>query len=1335
MKLPALSMYAMVLEPGVNMKKTSIILLIILILTSLNYADEKTDAVLKKAAEYQQSGDHEKAVAEAEKIFGMTGDKKTIADACRYIGYSQNFLGRYQLALDNYLKSSKYYTDDVGLIENIILCYNNLKDYAGLEKFGLLKISEFPDNLKIKAMVYIYLLRLKINTDKYLDEAVKVEARLPDGDSDLCYSIACVYSINRDVEKSVMFLDRSIYYCFDDIDKLAQRIDWMQQDGDLNNIRSNEYYKNLLEHRQELFSGIKAYYEAKEYYDKNNYDNALSSYLKALDLFTVSAGDKSLWVAACFNNLGLVYGNKGDYDRALGSYERALAIRLEVLGEKHSKIAVCYYNIGSMHDCKRDYNRAIEYYKRAVAIQVEVHGENNTATLQSYNTLAAAYSKKSDYGNAVLVYRKVLDISLILFGVTDYRTALSYSNLGSVYFDMGDYSDAISYYEKALKIDLSVYGENNLQTLTDYDYLGSAYLSAGDYDAAINIYEKLTKLVIGSYGDRHHYLVDIYNKLGRVYSDKADYNKAKDYYERAFNLSLEIAGENHILTAGCYNNIGTLYSSIGDNDKAIYFHNKALTIFQKIPEENGNYIALTCNYLGLRYHDKSNYNEALFYYKQALDLRIKIFGENHPVTGESYNNIAGYYRDIKDYDKAITSFSKSIQILGDENPLTSIGYSNLAAVYNLKKEYDNAIYFYNRALTISSVKFGKNHPQTAICYHGLGVTYENKGEIDKAIEHKKKALIIIDKSNDYQTILWISRSTGCTYSDAGYYKQSLVCYSTGIETIEKVRRFNLSGGIDFTSRNISSYYYAASACYLDKNMETMFNISERMRSMGYLERLSLNAAIESAGLDPEQGKKLLKLKDDIERLSSYRQKLISADIFSMNDQQKKERDRHLEETGKQLAAAEDEFNKIDVVFMKNEKYKLLRDSSVVSVKTSQEMCGSERAIIEYIIPEKPDKYMKPYAIIITGSTINAVELDSSYNYTGKIEKYRKSIKENRNSETDGTGTELYSKLIAPVESFINSNTVRKIIIVPDGSLAFLPFDSLKTKDGKYLSERYEVSLTPSITVSTMIRNRRYDKRDNLIALGGGIYSSNGEGSTRGQPSFRGIEIELKDKEKLALKAYNTPLEYYTAQQLRWADLPGTEREVAAINEKIYGKKNTEIYTGLNVSEANLKSFSKNGNLKKFSSIHLACHGYYDPEYPAYSAVVFSEVSGKLKDSNDDGYMSVEETALLSLQSEIVVLSACETGLGRMVSGDGVIGLTRAFQVAGSNRVLVTLWPVSDEATEAFMISFYAKVRAGMSYSRALVRVKEEFRRSDGSGASGDVDYSAPYYWAGFVLYE
>src|SRR5208337_2363231 len=121
-----------------------------------------------------------------------------------------------------------------------------------------------------------------------------------------------------------------------------------------------------------------------------------------------------------------------------------------------------------------------------------------------------------------------------------------------------------------------------------------------------------------------------------------------------------------------------------------------------------------------------------------------------------------------------------------------------------------------------------------------------------------------------------------------------------------------------------------------------------------------------------------------------------------------------------------------------------------------------------------------------------------------------------------------------------------------------------------------------------------------------------------------------------------------------------------------------------------------GKLKQYSSIHLACHGYYDPEYPAYSAVVFSEVSGKLKNSKDDGYLTVEETALLNLQSDIVVLSACETGLGRMVRGDGVIGLTRAFQVAGSNRVLVTLWSVSDDATEQFMVSMYAKVKAGMT---------------------------------------
>ncbi len=865
----------------------------------------------------------------------------------------------------------------------------------------------------------------------------------------------------------------------------------------------------------------------------------------------------------------------------------------------------------------------------------------------------------------------------------------AYDSEGIAAYKRGDYSKMVDAFLKSVEICEQLYGTNHAETAYRYTYLGLGYNLRGDYDKALLYNGKALKIRIDLYGEKNQDVAISYNNVAQAYKKMGDYARAISNYEKAVNIFIALLGEKHPNVATCYDNMGIVYYTIRDYDRAIWYHEKAVAIYLEVLGEKNYDTAICLNNLGSVYDAKGDYDRSLEFYLKALSI----------------------YREL----------------LGEQHPYVMICLDNIGSVCMHKGDYDKAIYYMRSAQKIGQAVFGEDHPDMAISYDNLSGAYYRKGDYQQAILYGERALAIILKTEAEQEKVIIARNLAISYLADKKPKDAAKFFLVAIRVIEDVRKLNLSGGSDFTSRNIYAYYYAQSVYYMLKDLDSMFNVSERMRAMGYIERLSIKGAIDAAGIDPEQGKKLLRLKDDIERLTSLRSRLISVPVSQMDANQKRERDAQLEKTSKELAQAESDFNALETELMKNEKYKLLRSTSAVTVAEAQALCGKDGAIIEYVIPETSDDYMRPFAIIITAAGINAVELDASFDYSGKIEKYRKLIKDNKKKDMDALSSELYAKLIEPVNSYISAKEIKRLIIVPDGSLSFLPFDSLAPAGGKFLAERYEVTLTPSVTVSVMIKGRKYDKRDNLMAFGGGQYSGTGESSTRGESSFRGIVVDTADREKLAETSFSSPLEYYKAQQIGWADLPGTEREVSAINEKIYGKKNTEIYTGSKVSEENLKALSKNGQLKKFASIHFACHGYYDPEFPAYSAVVFSEVSGRLKNSKDDGYMSVEETALLNLQAEIVVLSACETGLGRMVNGDGVIGLTRAFQVAGSNRVLVTLWPVSDDATEAFMVSFYKKVRAGMSYREALVKVKEEFRKSE--------KYSAPYYWAGFVLYE
>ncbi len=1219
-------------------------------------------------------------------------DDKKVLLAC--IGYSYQLQSKFTEASEFYKESLKIDPDYLFSIEML----GNL--YMGLKDFG-------------KGMEYNF----------------KAE-NLGSKNNIIYYNMACYYSVKNDKEKAFKYLDMAIYRDYRDIESI-------KTDKDFENIKSDSRFVKLVSNFQFITEGDVILKKADENYNRKEYGQSIELYQKALIEYEKVLGKTSILSAFICNRLSLACQYKGDFNLAILYCEQALKIDLVIFGADHVNTATDYNNLGYVYENVKEYEKAILSFEKALKIRLSVFGKNHLDTASSLKGLGNVYYAKRDYNRAIKYYEEVLIITIAALGEKHSDTALVYSFLGSVYYTNGEYDLSILNYKKSLNIYSLIYGDKHPDLLGCLGTIALSYDYKEDYDSAIKYNEKALNICIKNYGEKNKFTATCYVNLGSTYRKKGNYDLAIKYHQKALSIYSEIFGENDSMISIICNHLGIDYRQQGDFGRSIGYHEKALSIDLSIFGDKHINTGTSYSNLGVAYSRYGDLDRAIIYHKKALPIFIEINGEKHPDTAIICFSLGSSYFNKLNYDDAILYFEKSLKIdiavFGEKHPAVAKSYSSIGAAYIKKGNYTLAIEYLKKGLAILLGNIGEKNRYVASTYSNLGEAYKNMGDNDSAITNFKKALDIIIETQADDLKVFFSHKLGFIYVDTKQYKESLTSFLTGIATIEKVRKLNLSGGTDFTSRNINSYYFATNSGYLNNDLNSMFNISERMRAMGYIERLSLKGAMDAAGIAPEQSKKLLQLKDDIERLSSIRQKLISVPVSSMNEIQKKEHNAQFEKVSNELAQAETDFTKLDTEFMKNEKYKLLRDTSVVSVTEAQKLCGKDSAIIEYIIPEKPDKYMKPYAIIITGTSIKAVELDSAYNCSDQIGKYRKAIKDSKKSESDQLGAELYSKLIEPANSFINSIDIKKLIIVPDGSLAFLPFDSIKTKDNKYLSERYELNLTPSVTVSSMIKNRKYDKKDNLMAFGGGIYSSSGESKTRGESSFRGIAVDEKQKEKLAAKAYNSPMEYYNAQQLGWADLPGTEREVTAINEKIYNKKNTDVFTGSKVSEENLKTLSKDGKLKKYSSIHLACHGYYDPEYPGYSAVVFSEVSGKLKTSKDDGYMSVEETALLNLQSDIVVLSACETGLGRMVSGDGVIGLTRAFQVAGSNRVLVTLWPVSDDATEAFMISFYGKVKSGLSYREALVKVKDEFRRSGKS--SGAADYSAPYFWAGFVLYE
>lgn len=302
---------------------------------------------------------------------------------------------------------------------------------------------------------------------------------------------------------------------------------------------------------------------------------------------------------------------------------------------------------------------------------------------------------------------------------------------------------------------------------------------------------------------------------------------------------------------------------------------------------------------------------------------------------------------------------------------------------------------------------------------------------------------------------------------------------------------------------------------------------------------------------------------------------------------------------------------------------------------------------------------------------------------------------------------------------------RKLLIFPDEILYFLPFDALPHPDGRYLVEHFDIRYAQSADVRQILRVRRYaDDRKSFFAMGGAIYGEMNEKAQTVSDELRQLELQVKaaanaregkPQRDVYAALFSKPMAY----------LKGTLIEVATLSQLF---PDSTVFIGEEMTETRIKAMSQTGELANYKVVHLATHGFALPELPQLSGIamcIFPEMR-----NGQDGYLTAPEIAQLGMKADLAVLSACQTGLGRIYGGEGVAGLTSSLLVGGANRALVTLWPVDDAGTMNFMTGLYQLVEnEGKDYAAAANEMKRRFIRGDFGERFRDL-----FIWAPFVLY-
>ena len=332
-------------------------------------------------------------------------------------------------------------------------------------------------------------------------------------------------------------------------------------------------------------------------------------------------------------------------------------------------------------------------------------------------------------------------------------------------------------------------------------------------------------------------------------------------------------------------------------------------------------------------------------------------------------------------------------------------------------------------------------------------------------------------------------------------------------------------------------------------------------------------------------------------------------------------------------------------------------------------------------------------------------------------------------ENPGTGDDVlheflngyYRFLILPVLNRLTG--FKRLILSPDMEYNLIPFEALRTGDGKYLAEKFEIRYIPSASLWRDIRDRNHPaNRQPLLAMGGAKFSDINASPEplESAGDLNQLLIKVEENQKNGRSQRSAYAAVFGNRAMN--ELPGTVAEVRHIGKTIPGSR---VLIGPDMSEPGLKAMSASGELGRYRILHLATHGFVVDMVPALSGVAMT--IGPEEDRGEDGFLTTGEIASLGLKTDLTVLSACQTALGKIYAGEGVAGLTHSLIAAGSNAALVSLWPVNDNSTMLFMSAFYEEVKKGKSYPQIVSELKRKFIK----GEFGD-EYRHPNFWAPFV---
>ncbi|MBD2594734.1 CHAT domain-containing protein [Nostoc spongiaeforme FACHB-130] len=805
-------------------------------------------------------------------------------------------------------------------------------------------------------------------------------------------------------------------------------------------------------------------------------------------------------------------------------------------------------------------------------------------------------------------------------------------------------------------------------------FLGISYEQENNYKTAIDYYEKSWQIV--QQLPKKPNAGEIVVKLANAHRLQKNYNQAIQYYQQYLALDQQNQdSQNRIAALG---NLGRTYAALNNLPQALDYYQQTLALSRATNNRQSELTALLN--LGETYLNLENYAAAIEVSQKGLVIAKELTNSIAVIDFLRYISNAYYF--IADYNQAIQYNQQSLEIAriiqdkdSERQTLNSLGN-----IYYYLRDYDKAINYYEQVLSIARSQ--SNRRSEGLALGNIGLAYINKGEAAKAIDYLEKDLavsrIVGDRLNESQTLGYL----GSAYLQVKNYSKSVEYYQQALIATREAK-YTRGEGITFYNLSIP-LMELGKLQEAEKALYSSIEIWESLR-----ERLGENDSYKISFFEqPIQAYQLLQrvliAQDKTnEALEVSERGRARAFIDLLSSRQSKPSTRG---NAPQLPAVAKPTLSLLKQIAKQQNATLVQYS--IDSKTTSRLGASatlEQALYIWVVKPTGEitfRITDLRPLREKDKTSLAELVTVSRQSIGVRGRGGIQVTANPNtSKAKNSFRQLHDLLIKPIADLLPNKESEKVIFIPQESLFLVPFPALQNERGKYLIEKHTILTAPSIQVLDLTRKQKLGHQN----------SRQGEVLIVGNPTMPKVALEP-----------GKPLAQLPA-------LPGAEKEAKEIAPLF----KTKAITGSQATKAAILQ-----QISKARIVHLATHGLLDDNQGLGSAIALAP-SGK-----DNGLLTAEEILNLKLNADLVVLSACDTGRGR-VTGDGVIGLSRSLISAGVPSVIVSLWAVDDNSTSFLMTEFYKNLQQKQDKATALRQAMLATMKQD--------KYQNPLHWAAFSL--